>query len=286
MTYLVMECHDSHAVVLSEDGRFLTVPNLNYEQGQVLTRIIDLNEPRSIRTGGKGRWHQRWAQFKESFSYPAKKTLGLAAALLLVVGLVPLLVLSPYGTVQLAINPEVEITVNRFNQVLDLEGLNKEGKRLVSEVNVLGKGLKQTVTLLSERAAELGFLQEQGRITITADGSQSWRQKTEQTLQSELQTHFEGWSIEIVIGEESTPEPQSTPIVIPVVPQPTPTPVFPSSEPAENADSSYDDREEERIPLPEQDSGYDESDDDQDSGYDEGNDDHEDDDEETESEED
>ena len=30
MSYLVMECHTSYAVVLDEQGRFLKVANLNY----------------------------------------------------------------------------------------------------------------------------------------------------------------------------------------------------------------------------------------------------------------
>ena len=45
MEYLVMECHESYAVVLDSRGRFLKVANLRYEVGQELDAVVELREP-------------------------------------------------------------------------------------------------------------------------------------------------------------------------------------------------------------------------------------------------
>ena len=34
MSYIVMECHSSYAILLDEEGRFLKAANLHYQVGQ------------------------------------------------------------------------------------------------------------------------------------------------------------------------------------------------------------------------------------------------------------
>ena len=38
MSYIVMECHSSYAILLDEEGRFLKAANLHYQVGQ---RVYD-----------------------------------------------------------------------------------------------------------------------------------------------------------------------------------------------------------------------------------------------------
>ena len=38
-----------------------------------------------------------------------------------------------YGTVRMQINPDVEMTISKTEKVLDLEGLNEDGRNLVSD---------------------------------------------------------------------------------------------------------------------------------------------------------
>ena len=40
MTYLVMECHPSYAIVLDNEGRMIKAANLGYQEGQVVGEII------------------------------------------------------------------------------------------------------------------------------------------------------------------------------------------------------------------------------------------------------
>ena len=58
MKYMVMECHLTYAVVLSEDGRFLKAANLHYEPGQVVTDLVEMEIPESRRD--EKRKGRRW----------------------------------------------------------------------------------------------------------------------------------------------------------------------------------------------------------------------------------
>ncbi len=91
MKYLVMECALSYAVLLDSDGRFLKVPNLGYEVGQVLNEtVIGQKHPSRTR---------------------ARRLMAMAACLCLVLFGGWQFWRMPVGAVRLQINPEVQIEV-------------------------------------------------------------------------------------------------------------------------------------------------------------------------------
>ena len=47
MTYLVMECHPSYAIVLDNKGRMIKAANLGYQEGQVVGEIIARQIPKA-----------------------------------------------------------------------------------------------------------------------------------------------------------------------------------------------------------------------------------------------
>ena len=47
MTYLVMECHPSYAIVLDNEGRMIKAANLGYQEGQVVGEIIARQAPKA-----------------------------------------------------------------------------------------------------------------------------------------------------------------------------------------------------------------------------------------------
>ena len=47
MTYLVMECHPSYAIVLDNEGRMIKAANLGYQEGQVVGEIIARQTPKA-----------------------------------------------------------------------------------------------------------------------------------------------------------------------------------------------------------------------------------------------
>ncbi|MFR8756430.1 MAG: hypothetical protein ACLVG5_06400 [Clostridium sp.] len=51
--------------------------------------------------------------------------------------------MSPYGTVRLSINPEVELSVNRLDYVLSLSGINRDGEDLIRGYDYKGRKSKK-----------------------------------------------------------------------------------------------------------------------------------------------
>lgn len=243
MSYLVMETHRSYAIVLDQEGRFIKVANLGYEVGQSVGQIVEASDPKVTVL---------------PFSKPVTNMLiAVACVLFMVIGSWPLYFQS-MGTVKMEINPSVEISVNRLDYVIDLDGLNTDGKELIEDVKTFGKKVDEIANELTERAISLGFLDEGGEISLTVDGrNENWTAKKQEQLQKQLQTQFEyRFTINIVSPEAETP-PESESIY--EIPVPS-TPV--ESQPiSEWSDSDYDDTDYDDDDSLYGDSSYDEVDD-------------------------
>ena len=175
MKYLVMECGLSYAVVLDQDGRILKVPNLGYTVGQSLKDVLLLPERLA-----KPALHKRIARWS-----------ALAACLCLLL-LGSWVWQSPIGTVRMQINPDVQLSVNRFDRVVALEGLNEDGTALIDGYRAYGQEMKTVSDELADRAMELGYLSAGGQITLTVDSEKGdWKTAAEELLLLELEVHFE-----------------------------------------------------------------------------------------------
>ena len=176
MEYLVMECGLSYAVVLDQDGRILKVPNLGYTVGQSLKDVVLLPE-RPVRQQVLHKRIARWS--------------ALAACLCLLL-LGSWVWQSPIGTVRMQINPDVQLSVNRFDRVVALEGLNEDGTALIDGYRAYGQEMKTVSDELADRAMELGCLSAGGQITLTVDSEKGdWKTAAEELLLLELEVHFE-----------------------------------------------------------------------------------------------
>ena len=176
MEYLVMECGLSYAVVLDQDGRILKVPNLGYTVGQSLKDVVLLPE-RPVRQQVLHKRIARWS--------------ALAACLCLLL-LGSWVWQSPIGTVRMQINPDVLLSVNRFDRVVALEGLNEDGTALIDGYRAYGQEMKTVSDELADRAMELGYLSAGGQITLTVDSEKGdWKTAAEELLLLELDIHFE-----------------------------------------------------------------------------------------------
>ena len=175
MEYLVMECGLSYAVVMDQDGRILKVPNLGYTVGQTLKNVVLLPERPAKQTLRKrlARW-------------------GTIAACLCLLLLGNWIWQSPIGTVRMQINPDVQMSVNHFDRVVALEGLNEDGAALIDGYHAYGKGMKTVSDEMADRAMELGYLADGGKITLTvASDKDDWKTATEELLFLELEVRFE-----------------------------------------------------------------------------------------------
>ena len=166
MEYLVMECHDSYAVVLDSRGRFLKVANLHYTVGQELMTVVPMEEPRQKVI--------RW-----------RPVLSMAACLCIVcVGLWQM-VLMTMGTVLIQINPQVRLSVNRMERVISAEAVNADGAKVLFDYHPFGKTVEQVTEELTDRAAQMGYLTDGGEVHLTVDSKDArWKTETENRLKA------------------------------------------------------------------------------------------------------
>ena len=206
MKYIVMECHLTYAVVLSEDGRFLKAANLHYEPGQVVTDLVEMEIPESRRD--EKRKGRRWIYTLAA----AAACLMLAATSMLQAGN------RTYGSVYMTINPEVRIDVNRKDLVVDLEGINQDGLELIDGYSYRKKELDVVVDELVDRAIDQGYLHEGGRISLALEGEDGqWVMDHSDSLSTHLNEHLTGkMSVTIEVTDRNH---ESSQVMIPITPQ-------------------------------------------------------------------
>ena len=162
MKYLIMECHMSHAVALSSDGRFLKVANMDYETGQTVDYVVELSKKPKIP-----------AVYKYIGGFAA-----LAACLcLFFFGFYSPNYL-PYGTVYLTINPELEMTLSKNGRVLFLEPLNGDGAALIHDYEYKGKDRDEVIKELIELSIEDEYLSDGGKVALSVSSKNlEWSEK-------------------------------------------------------------------------------------------------------------
>ena len=217
MKYLVMETHPSYAVLLDQSGRFLKAANLNYHVGDTVTDIIELS-PVPDNSQKRLRLLRR---------ITGSLTAAAACFLLLFFG-VYRPNFTPYGTVRLQINPDIQMTLSKTERVLDLDALNPDGEALLEGYEYRGKDREQASEELVSRAMDMGYLGEGGIVSITVESDDSsWRQEEEEKSLSQMREKYGGTIIiRTGIMEEETEEPplQTESDVEIIIDLPTPTP--------------------------------------------------------------
>ncbi len=204
MKYIVMECHLGYAVVLDEDGRFLKVANFNYEVGQTVTDIVEMQTPQPV---PKKKKSNRWL-----YSLAA-----MAACLVLIFSSVLQMWQAPHASVFMSINPRVRIDVNRRDIVVGLDGVNDDGDKLIDDYDYKKKELSLVMDELVDRAIAMGYLHEGGRISLVLDAdSDEWIVSHIESLAISLDNHLSGkLSVTIYINGKLM---QNSKFVIPVIP--------------------------------------------------------------------
>lgn len=192
MKYLVMECHVSHAVVLSDEGQFLKVANMRYEVGQTVDHVIEMQTP-EVHT--KSRSTIRWLT----------PVLSAAACLVLMVTL--FFFRAPYASVYLTINPEVRIDVNRSDMVVGVTGVNDDGAMLLEGYDHHRKDLDTVMDELVDRAIAMGYLSDGGTVTLTLDADDEWVVSHSDSLSTHLSEHLTG-DISVIV-EITAPAPET-----------------------------------------------------------------------------
>lgn len=107
-------------------------------------------------------------QPKRTLPFPGRLSLSLAAAaclLFLVFGGCRLY-FTPTSVISIDINPSLELSVNRFNRVIDAEGYNEDGIRLVESLNLVHQTYQQAVDRVLSSPAVADCLAQDELLTI------------------------------------------------------------------------------------------------------------------------
>ena len=180
MSYLVLECHPSYAVLLDEEGRFLKAANLQYEIGQTVYEPVLMKEMPE-----RQRHTVRWI---------SGGIAAVAACFLLFFGISYYQnYLHPYSSIYLTINPEVRMNLNRQGTVVGLTGTNEDGEALLEGYDGKGKDKVTVSDELIDRAIEMGFLSEGGRVSFFIDSpDEALFQEYGTELRTKVTEHLDG----------------------------------------------------------------------------------------------
>lgn len=119
MKAVIVDLNENDAVALRDDGRFEKIKNKNYTIGQELTM-----QPQVIR-------------------FPKQAAVAASAAVVIAAcgGMGSYTWSNPISYVSLDINPSIAYSLNEFNRVIAVDGMNEEGAAIV---DAIGSSLKNT----------------------------------------------------------------------------------------------------------------------------------------------
>ena len=227
MKYIVMSVKDSYVVLLDENGMFVYAANRGYTKGEVIFDPILMMD------------HSVKPLFRLKPIFIG--VLGLTMVLLLFFGVtIYINTIRIISSVYLTINPQVRLDINTYGNVIDVVGLNEDGKRLVEDYDAYGQNQYDVSLELIDRAMDMGFLSDGDTIVIRIDAPDDVT-FTDMGIhyRTSLQDHLHDQvDVTIQVVDDawvepkptptftSTPTPTSTPLpTATAAPTPVPTPV-------------------------------------------------------------
>ena len=137
MKAVVININKNKAVLMQSDGTFISVPNKGYVVGQEIY-IKD----------SKNKIYRKLA-----------KVTAAAAAFLLVIGIGFSYAYNiPRCYVSVDINPSIELQVNMFNQVINVNGVNDDGAAILEKMEIGHKSMERVIELIISQAKKEGYL--------------------------------------------------------------------------------------------------------------------------------
>lgn len=190
-----MDCATSYAVVLDQEGRFYTVPNLGYTVGDVLEDVVLFDTAADVRDESTAPARRR--------NFQVVRWLAAAACFVaLAIGGFAFWQ-TPIGVVRMQINPEVSMDVNRFDRVVGIEGENADGIELIEGYQAYGKDIETVTSELADRSREQRYLNPGDTIVIEVDSDDdAWTAEVEERIVVELDKYMNGDAI-VITAEDA-----------------------------------------------------------------------------------
>lgn len=177
MKAIIMEICGAEAIVLDTDGSFVRIRNRGFCVGQEITISPDLLIP--VRTSRSNtRKIVRWA--------------AIAACVCILLGpIFSFLIMNSqsYGYVSVDVNPSIEYHINRFDRVVNITAVNKDGEALLATIgkdNMEGEDIEVALSLTIKALSLEGYLESDKAGLIIS--SSSGTEKASITLHEKLVT--------------------------------------------------------------------------------------------------
>ncbi len=179
MKVIIMEIDGQEAVALNREGQFIRIRNTGFSVGQEIIATPDLYVRQS----------------------PVKNTrvmtriAAIAACFILVFGtLMGFLMMNSqsYGYVSVDVNPSIEYRLNRFDKVVRVSAVNRDGEALLASIgieNLKGEDIESALSLTVNELSVQGYFDgENAGIMIS---SSSKNDRTSKELDQKLKAYTE-----------------------------------------------------------------------------------------------
>ena len=173
-----------------EDGQFVRIPDNDYSIGQEITLL------------------RRPVEKKKKQSTFRRKIAAIAASAVLIatVGGGGIVYATPYGTVSIDVNPSIEYTINRFDRVLQVTGVNEEGQAVINAIG-RNKLLNRTIntalsTTINQMEADGYLTEEDDPVVLSSEtGSEQHSAELASSLEMHFSTQMEVYSLTVTQAE-------------------------------------------------------------------------------------
>lgn len=139
---IVMEIHKNKIGILTSSGEFIYVAN-----STVSPNLGEIYESEEIKL--------------KSSTYKNIKKFSLMAASLLIIFICSIFIKTynaPVSSVTIKINPSIKLQANRWNKIINVTPLNKDGTNLLKNLNLKNKGLEKGINLILEEAKKENYI--------------------------------------------------------------------------------------------------------------------------------
>ncbi|MBO0573855.1 anti-sigma factor domain-containing protein [Clostridium botulinum] len=139
---IVMEIHKNKVSILTSSGEFIYVAN-----STVSPNLGEIYESEEIKL--------------RSSAYKNIKKFSLMAASLLIIFICSIFIKTynaPVSSVTIKINPSIRLQANRWNKVINVTPLNKDGTNLLKNLNLKNKSLEKGIDLILEEAKKENYI--------------------------------------------------------------------------------------------------------------------------------
>lgn len=264
MKYIVMETRQSYAVLLDERGEFKYAANLNYTVGDTVTDPVLMGEAKEPK--------RNVIPFAAKAGAAAVVVAAIAALLFIFIRGGQVEDVAPSQTVAsqvyISINPEVRLDINENGEVIEIAGLNKEGRELSQSLENDSTRIAVLEALVDESLTQ-EYLTEGGNLRIGIDADNAHYKQYKKEFTEVLDSYKDqgvNFSYEIVDLRnpdpvEEEPESESKPKPEPA---PEPAPVVEDDDDDDDDDDDEDDDDDDDDDEDEDDDDDDEDEDDYD----------------------